>query len=64
MMNDNFCSITFHYLLYNDIMVSHKLLKLYKQYPCSILSLFVVLNETIYDGIIISGVAHVTVGTY
>ena len=30
-------------------MLSHKLFQIYKQYPCCILSLFVVLYETRYD---------------
>ena len=46
MMNYNFCSVT---LILADIWLSHKLSQLYKQYPCSILSLFVVLYEIRYD---------------
>ena len=49
MMKKYFCSVTLDKLLYNDKWLSHKLSQVYKHYPCSILSLFVVLYETRYD---------------
>ena len=41
--------MTLHQLLYNDMLILHKLYQIYKQYHCLIISLLIVLHETRYD---------------
>ena len=47
MMNNRFCSITLHELLYNNNMVSHKLSQIYKHCHCTVVS--ILLYEIRYD---------------